>query len=231
MHISIILPCYNPPEHWAANIIEHWSQLFKSIEGEAELILVQDGKSNNVSDADIRLITDAIPNFRFVKYDTNKGKGYAIRHGVARASGDIIIYTDIDFPYTSDSIQRIYNALRDTETGIAIGVKDENYYDKIPASRRKISKILRWMIRVCFSIPVSDTQCGLKGFRGKAKQVFLDTTINRYLFDLEFIHRASKKGYDIKPIPVALNDGVTFRKVNYRILIPETINFIKLLFK
>jgi hypothetical protein len=62
--------------------------------------------------------------------------------------------------------------------------------------------------------------------------LFLQTTINRYLFDLEFIRNCYKgKTLRVKPVPVALNENVHFRKMDYRILLPEMLNFVKLIFK
>ena len=43
-------------------------------------------------------------------------------------------------------------------------------------------------MRKVLSMPVTDTQCGLKGFNKKGREKFLATTINRYLFDFEFIY-------------------------------------------
>ena len=88
------------------------------------------------------------------------------------------------------------------------------------------------MIRLFLSIPITDTQCGLKGFNRKVSPLFLSTTIDRYLFDLEFIKKAFKtKQYSIQAIPIRLNDNVVFSKMNYKILLPEMINFVKLLFR
>ena len=81
-------------------------------------------------------------------------------------------------------------------------------------------------------MPVTDTQCGLKGFKRAVAPLFLATTIDRYLFDLEFVRNCYKsKKFRVQAIPVELNENVHFRKMNFRILLPEMFNFIKLLFK
>jgi len=80
-------------------------------------------------------------------------------------------------------------------------------------------------------MPITDTQCGLKGFKKLVAPVFLSTTVNRYLFDLEFVRNcfiANK--FRVKAIPVSLNENVHFRSMNYRILFSESVSFIKLLF-
>jgi len=231
MSVSIILPCYKPPENWANNIITNYFQLKEIISEEIEIIVIQDGICNGVNDSDIKKISESISNFKFIKYEINKGKGYAIRQGVTISTDDIIIYTDIDFPYTINSILNVYKSLKEGKYDIAVGVKNQSYYMQVPFSRRIISKGFRKLIRFFLSIPTTDTQCGLKGFVKEIKPAFLKTTIDRYLFDLEFIRNSYKSGYKIITIPIDLNENVHFRVLNYRILLPEMFNFIKLLLK
>jgi glycosyltransferase involved in cell wall biosynthesis len=231
MAVSIVLPCFNPPEGWASNIIEQYTTLTGQISDTLQVILVNDGSTAALSEKDIHNLQNSIKDFILVSYSSNKGKGNAIREGVKKAAGDIIIYTDIDFPYTNDSIVSIYQALKSNSTDIAIGVKNQSYYEHVPPARRAISKGLRWMIKTFFTIPFTDTQCGLKGFQKHVSLLFVNTSINRYLFDLEFIRSGYKKKYRIQAIPVELKDGIQFRKIDYRILIPELYNLLKLMVK
>ena len=232
MLVSIVLPCYNPPPGWEQIIYERYYEFCKLSGEQAQLLVVMDGKgSRDYTDA-LTFLENTIGNLMVIAYDENRGKGYAIRQGVAAASGDLIIYTDVDFPYTADSLIAVYNGLRNEEYDVCIGVKNDSYYSHVPFLRKAISHFLRFMIRLFLSMPVTDTQCGLKGFRKNVAPIFLQTTINRYLFDLEFVRNCYKgRNLRVKPIPVALNENVHFRKMDYRILLPELLNFMKLLFK
>ncbi len=232
MSVTLVLPCYNPPAGWEQTICSRYEE-FNSLSGEqAELVIVMDG-GNQASQANaITFLEQRIKQLRLVRYSENRGKGYAIRQGVSVAAGDLIIYTDVDFPYTCASIYSIYQGLKSDEYDVGVGVKNEAYYAHVPYMRRLISRFLRFLIRIFLSMPVTDTQCGLKGFRKTVAPLFLDTTIDRYLFDLEFIRNCFKtKKFRVKAIPVALNENVHFRSMDYRILLPEMLNFVKLLFK
>jgi hypothetical protein len=70
--------------------------------------------------------------------------------------------------------------------------------------------------------------CGLKGFNNKGKAAFLSTTIDRYLFDLEFVFLAARMKLNIAKVPVNLRDGVVLSKLNVRILATEGLNFLGL---
>ncbi len=232
MVLSLILPCYNPQQGWERNIVSAYTTFCKQAGTQAELIIVFDGISAGVTSEQTAWLQQQLPQLQQLSYPENKGKGYAIRQGVAKASGDIIMYTDIDFPYTTESMQAIFTALNTGNCDVAVGVKDDNYYSHLPAIRRFISRCLQFMIRTFLAMPVTDTQCGLKGFRSHVKPLFLATTINRYLFDLEFIRNCfAIKKYTVQPVPVTLNEQVHFRKMNYSILFPEMLNFVRLLFK
>ncbi len=233
MSVSVVLPCYNPPQDWAVNIVDQYGVLSALIQRPLEMIVVYDGISKGVTSTDLAFLHDNIPGVQQISLEHNKGKGYALRSGIAQATGDIIIYTDIDFPYTTESFLKIYTALHSDSCDVAVGVKDEVYYEKVPLLRRIISKYLQFFIRLFLSTPITDTQCGLKGFTAKVKPVFLATTIDRYLFDLEFIRNCykSKDKYRVCPIPVTLNPGIHFRSMNYKILLPEIVNFMKILLR
>lgn len=228
--VSIILPCYNPPTSWEDIIVQSIQSLESTFRSPIELIIVNDGSLVNI-DAGIESIQAQLP-VRYIQLPSNKGKGYALRQGVAAASGTYIIYTDIDFPYDLPSVQKVYEALQ-AGNDVVAGVKDESYYEHTPLVRKWISKLLRYAIKLFLNIRITDTQCGLKGFNQKGKNLFLQTTIDRYLFDLEFIYISSKKKHDCKltSITAILRPGIHFRKMNYKILWQESRNFLKILFK
>ncbi len=232
MTTSLVLPCYNPAPNWERNVGESYASLCAKISEQAELIIVVDGDEGNVSKESLAYLNQKISALTIIRYVKNRGKGYALRQGIKIAKGDLIIYTDIDFPYTIESICNIHKGLTDDQYDVGIGVKNEVYYAKVPAIRKFISSFLRALIRIFLSMPITDTQCGLKGFKKEIAPIFLNTTIDRYLFDLEFVRMCFKaKTCRVKAIPVQLNENVTFRKMNYRILFPEMVNFIKLLFR
>ncbi len=232
MMTSLILPCYNPAPGWEQTVLSSYSSFCKQVQQQVELVIVMDGASATVTQDSVLFLKKSIPNVSVVEYTENRGKGYALRQGVKAATGAIIMYTDIDFPYSQDSMQVVYETLNKNEADVAIGIKNEAYYAHVPLLRKAISKYLRMLIRLFLSMPITDTQCGLKGFKKEVAPLFLQTTIDRYLFDLEFVRNCFKsKVYRVKAIPVALNENVHFRTMNYRILLPEMLNFIKLLFK
>jgi glycosyltransferase involved in cell wall biosynthesis len=226
--LDVVLPCYNPLPDWEKRIVDTVQTLEKRLKGvEVFLYIVNDGSSQNINPEAVAYIQQHESNFKFIEYTKNQGKGYALRQGVAAAKNDICIYTDIDFPYEIESFLAIFETLKNAD--IAIGVRETKYYEHVPKVRVWISKTLKWLIRNFLRLPVSDTQCGLKGFNQNGKKVFLETTIDRYLFDLEFVFLAAKqKVLSLKPVVVDLRPGIVFSNMNFKILIQEGRSFMKI---
>jgi glycosyltransferase involved in cell wall biosynthesis len=231
--LDIVLPCYNPANNWVNAIIESYHDLSKLLPQTAiKIILVNDGSTKQIAESDINQLQQHLVNFQYIHYQVNRGKGYALRKGVAAADAPICLYTDVDFPYTTNSIMALLQQLTSAQFDIAAGVKNKNYYKHVPPFRRFISKLLRACTGFVLRLKVADTQCGLKGFNEKGKELFLSTTIDRYLFDLEFIFLASKnKQVTITPVPIELNENVHFSSMRLGILFTEAKNFITIFFK
>ncbi len=230
--LTIVLPCYNPLPNWHINVAANIKGLQQKLPTDVaiELIVVNDGSTNNnFNEEAILYIKQHVPNGCALNFTKNRGKGAALRSGIAESKGDYIIYTDIDFPYTEESFLQVFDALNSSD--IAIGTRGESYYANVPFARAMISKLLKWFIKLAFSIPTNDTQGGLKGMTNEVAKVFLTTNINRYLFDLEFVYLASRAGLKFALVPVVLRPNLTMSKMNWKVLLGESRNLFKLLLK
>ena len=231
--LDLIIPCFNPPLGWEKTIVDTFHKIEQNMERvPIKIILVNDGSSTGVTPEKFEILRESNLPIEIVSYTKNQGKGYALRQGAIEADSDFQIFTDVDFPYTIPSIIAIYNSLK-SGNDVALGTRKADYYQTVPFVRRLISKFLRWVLKSVLKLPITDTQCGLKGFNQKGKQVFLQTTINRFLFDLEFVKMVTHKNLNLKvdPVNVKLRPDVVFSKMNYKVLIGESINFARLFFR
>ncbi len=230
--LAIVLPCYNPPDRWADNLIEKVEQIQTQLpKTQLQIVLVNDGSTEGIQPYSIQKIQSKITDFLFLEHAINQGKGATLRKGMSAVEADFYIYTDIDFPYEADSFVEVAQLLLQQKADIVAGEKNQNYYEQVPGFRRMISKVLQWSTKTILRLPTADTQCGLKGFNEKGKAIFLSTTIDRYLFDLEFLRAASKdKNVKVLFVPVQLREGVQFSQVGLGLLLKEGVNFLKLIF-
>jgi len=228
---DILLPCYAPNERWHLELKEFYAAVKNSFD--LRFIIVNDGSDS------LRLLTQieelkaaGIP-LDFHSYPVNRGKGYALRTGVETSQTDFIVYTDLDFPFTNPSMVAVLNSLVRGEADVVAGYRNQDYYlSKMSFFRKMLSQSFRFFLKKILRMPVSDTQCGLKGFNEKGKAVFLSTTIDRYLFDFEFIFHCSRnKSLTLKTVPVQLKDNVVFSNMKFKILFQESLNLLRVLFR
>jgi glycosyltransferase involved in cell wall biosynthesis len=230
VRLHVIVPCYNPPSGWETALVTHFLDLKKALDDsvdELKLVVVNDGASAHTAAANFVRLKELLPDAAVVEYSLNRGKGYALRQGVAGTDADFYLLTDADFPYTIDSMVRVVQTLKETG-GIAAGNRDTAYYERVPLLRKWLSQFLRWMLRNVLRQPIDDSQCGLKAFDQSGKTIFLKTTIDRFLFDLEFLMLANGR-VPVTPVRVELRESVVFSAVSWSILATEGRNFLWLL--
>lgn len=109
---DLILPCYNPPENWIKNLLQHYEEMLRVLGAvQVQLILVNDGSTRNFGMEHILCLKSVIPDIIIVSYPQNRGKGYAVREGVRQGRSEFQVYTDLDFPFGVDIIKKVYEQL------------------------------------------------------------------------------------------------------------------------
>jgi len=230
--LHFIVPCYNPDEGWEKILADKFHELETAMpDVNARITLVNDGSVSGTTDESIHCLKNSVPSLRILGYPENKGKGFALRYGLNDAEGDYFIYTDIDFPYTIPIMVEIYNGLLNG-ADVVVGIRESEYYDKLPKKRVVITKIVKQLIKYFLKTTITDTQCGLKGFNRKGKDLFLKTSINRFLFDMQFVKMASAdKSLIVKPQFVYSRRGIRFSHMTIRVLVGESFDFIWMILK
>ncbi|MCG8557816.1 MAG: glycosyltransferase family 2 protein, partial [Proteobacteria bacterium] len=189
------------------------------------LIIVNDGSSRDLTN-ELNKIENTLPRTRYFSYSENKGKGHALRTGFAASKSKFVMFTDYDFPYTTESMASLIQLIFSTGSDAVIGIREESYYETLPVRRRKISKILRSLNRIILRLPTNDTQCGLKAFSERGRNVILETKTNRYLIDLEILKLISRKNLKILTHTVYVRDNISASKISNLNLLNEFGSFL-----
>lgn len=229
--LDIVLPCYNPTDKWYVEL-SAFHQFIKE-HYEVNYIVVNDGSSTHKLPEHIELLRKTGVPLSYLSYEKNMGKGYALRKGVEASKSAFIVYTDIDFPFTNQSMLDVICKLTSGNVDVVAGYRSGSYYENTMSTFRKLlSKTFRWFMKSILKMVVSDTQCGLKGFNKVGRAKFLSTKINRYLFDFEFIYLSSKdKTIKIETVPVQLKENIVFSKMRVKVLFRETLNLFAVLLR
>ncbi len=211
--LSIIVPVFNEE----SRIEKAISELEKYLSGQnfsSQVIFVDDGSN----DKTLKKIKELKPKlyFEVISYKPNRGKGYAIKQGVANARADYLLFCDVDMSTPLNEFNKFLPFIR-KKIPVIIGTRKAagaKIIKRQPYLRQKMGEVFTMLSNILLRSSVSDFTCGFKCFsRRAAEKIFSLSTINRWSYDSEILFLANKLGFKIIEVPVVWkNDSRT--KVN-----------------
>jgi dolichyl-phosphate beta-glucosyltransferase len=209
--ISLILPAYNEARIIPVTVGEA-VRYFTSRGLTYEIIVAADG-SDGTREI-VRKMARENPALQAIGSDARRGKGLAIREGVAIASGSIIGYADADNKVPIEEFDK-FRPVLSTGVEAAIGTRrgGATIERAQPLYRRVGSLGFLWFMQTVVGLPgINDTQCGFKFFQcAAAKEIFRRQTVDAYMFDVEILAIARRLGYRIEQVPVRWRDDADSR--------------------
>lgn len=202
--LSVIIPTYRQARTIEKDLIQIESVL-KLIRYDYEIICVIDGREDRSYQKAKKLKHKKL---NVISYPHHKGKGYAVRFGMARAKGNIIAFIDAGMEIDPNGLSMILEHMEWYRADIIVGSKRHpasqvNY----PSNRKIISLAYQIFVRFFTGLNVRDTQAGLKIFRRPVlEKVLPRLLIKAYAFDLELLAVAHHLGFKrIFEAPVKLD--------------------------
>ena len=205
MKISVIIPMFNE-SLIAKEYMDKLAAYMYSAFDDWEVVMSNDGSTDNTKTI-INEIAKADNHFVVSSYDNNRGKGSAIREGILKSSGDVVVYTDCDLAYGCEVIKDISDKLISCGSDIVIGSRaiHPEGYSGYSFARKLASKSYLKILSVVCGFKHTDSQTGLKCFKGDvARNIFSKCEINGFAFDLEALMIAEKLGYTIEEFPAKI---------------------------
>lgn len=199
-YLSVIIPVYNE----TGRLKNIWT-IFNYLSSQkffSELIIVDDGSTDNTLQK-LKKKSKQIP-MKIISYYPNRGKGFAIKQGVLKASGRYILFTDIDLSTPVEEFEKFKKYLPKNDVLLAtrkhtgaILLRRQSFL------RESLGKGFTLLSQLVLRVSISDFTCGFKCFsKIAAKQIFKKQRIDRWGFDAEVLFLAKKLGFKIKEVPV-----------------------------
>jgi len=206
VRLTLVIPIYREHQRLDEALQKVTAFMGDSSDVAVDVVYVDDGSPDDSAAIINALIADREdPRVRLVRYEVNRGKGFAVKTGVKVAAGDLILMSDADLSTPLEDWRRLYAAV-EAGADIACGsraVPGAHIGRLPPLHRRLLSRIFNVLVRVAGVRGIRDTQCGFKLFRAEvAKRIFERLQINRFAFDVEMIALARDMGYRVVEVPV-----------------------------
>lgn len=127
------------------------------------------------------------------------GKGWALQQGLATSTGGTVIFIDGDMDINPSNIDKLLPEIKNHDGVIAV-----KSLKNIPMIRKITSIGYRWLIRLLFNLPYSDTQTGLKIFKRKSLPEWQE---KGFTYDVEILYKMHRKGCSIKEVPINITSS------------------------
>jgi len=193
--LSVIVPAYN-----CKTLVGDLSSIklhLDILDKPYEIICVVDGKKTEKDNTYELAKKVASPSIKIYTYKENRGKGYAIRYGMARSRGSIIAFIDAGSDLNVNGLSLALEHMKWYEADIIVGSKRHKASRvSYPLQRKILSFIVQKATRLFFGLNVSDTQTGLKVFKREVLvKVLPRLVVKRWAFDLEILAAANRIGF------------------------------------
>ncbi|OGG11937.1 hypothetical protein A2Z00_03910 [Candidatus Gottesmanbacteria bacterium RBG_13_45_10] len=210
-YLSLIIPAYNEHTRLLSGVSTAISYLKKQ-RYSWELILVDDGSVPSVVHVLRRgyraktfpYALDKLP-IIIHRLPKNRGKGAALKAGVALGRGHLIVFSDVDLSVSITYLSPMLRALARYNIVIAsrrLAKSDIIIHQSF--GRELSGRIFTALSNIICNTQVADATCGFKGFQKVvAKEIFAQSRITRWVFDTEILFLARKRRWEIKEFGVA----------------------------
>ena len=201
--LSIVIPAYNEASRIERSL--HETLAFLAARALVSEVLVVDDGSGDDTAAIVQRVASADASVRLVQMFKNRGKGAAIRAGVAESRGARVLIMDADLATPIAELDPLSRALDGgavvATASRAVGTSDVRRAQS--PLRVLLGRLGNLWIRGWAVPGIHDTQCGFKLFVGDvARRLFALCREDRFGIDIEVLHLAGRLGYPIMEVGV-----------------------------
>lgn len=112
--LSIVIPSYNEELRLPATL-KRIAEYLPTLGLRTEVLVVDDGSRDRTA-AVAESFHQKLSGLRVLANETNRGKGYSVRHGMLEACGDMVLFTDADLSAPIEESDKLIGALKTATT-------------------------------------------------------------------------------------------------------------------
>jgi len=155
-NLSIIIPAFDEQ----ARLGETIKKILSFVKREnlvTELIVVDDGSSDATSEVAKKTVAE-FPDIKtnVIRYEENRGKGYAVRKGLQASTGEIALFSDADLSTPIEELPKLVEPIRRGEFDVTFGSRalDRSLIGtRQPWRREQGGKVFNLIVRSATGLP------------------------------------------------------------------------------
>ena len=192
----ILIPAYKPDQS-----LVRLARALREQDPGAEILVIDDGSGSTYAPIFTELRIDGVT---VQTHPVNKGKGAALRTGIAWAKanrpGEVIVTADADGQHTPTDIRRVAEAALGHPQGLVLGVRQ--FSGHVPLRSRFGNAWSRMFFRLLTGLSVRDTQTGLRAVPRALLGRMLALPGDRYEYEMRMLVDARR--HAAKPLQVTI---------------------------
>lgn len=197
MKLSVIIPVYNECETVKKLISEVKSTDIGKVK--KEIIVVDDFSSDGT-----RNILKKIDGIKLLLREVNGGKGSALKTGITKSTGDIILIQDADLEYSPSEYARLIEPIVENKTKVVYGsrlLKKENHQGKFLFYFG--GRTVTFFTNLLFRSNLTDEPTCYKVFHKDLKPILTGAEGSKFEWEPEVTAKILRKGHNIYEVPIS----------------------------
>jgi glycosyltransferase involved in cell wall biosynthesis len=210
--LSVVVPVYNEQ-----GTVETCLRRVAEAGVASEIIAIDDGSTDDTAAVLERLARDGIIQ-RLIQHPENRGKGAAVRNGIAAATGDAVVVQDADLEYDPRELPRLVQPIRDGLADAVLGSRFLGGPHRVLYFWHSVGNGLLTLVSNMFTnLNLTDMETGYKMIRTDLAQG-LPLGAHRFGIEPELVARLAQAGARVYEVPISYH-GRTYdegKKINWR---------------
>ncbi len=195
MKLSIVMPVFNE-----RHTIREITDRVIAVPLEKEIIIVDDASTDGTGEI-LQEMQEELP-ITLIQREKNAGRGMAVRIGIGRASGDIVIAQDADLEYDPNDYTALIQPIVEERADVVYGSRFRGTIEGMSPKNYLGNKFLTFLCNRMLGTNISDLMTAYKLFRtGLIRSIEFDT--EGFEFEAELTAKLVHSGARLTEVPIS----------------------------
>jgi glycosyltransferase involved in cell wall biosynthesis len=219
--LSVVMPVYNE-----AGTVQEMVARVLAVPVRIELIAVNDASSDGTRD--VLETLSRKHGFKLLHQEKNRGKGAAVRRGIAEAGGDVIIVQDADLEYSPEEYPELLDLIVKGKADAVFGSRFLGRHRCFLFTHYLANLFLNLVTNVLYNTTLTDMETCFKAIRSDVlKSITLRS--DRFGIEPEITAKLFKRGARVYEVPITYEgrDYAEGKKITWRDGFPALWTLVK----